>query len=654
MEIKPGSLLSAINSPEDLKKISREDLHKVCDELRQYIIDVVSVHGGHFGASLGVVELSTALHYVYNTPYDQLVWDVGHQAYGHKILTGRRDIFPTNRKYNGLSGFPKRSESEYDTFGVGHSSTSISAALGMAMAAKFKGEKRKSIAVIGDGAMTAGLAFEAMNHAGVADADVLIVLNDNCMSIDPNVGALKEYLTDITTSQTYNKVKDEVWNLLGKLPVGKTFSRSMAHKLTEGIKGMVSSKANLFEALKLRYFGPIDGHNITKLVDTLEDLKKIPGPKILHIITTKGKGYDLAEKDQTLWHAPGLFDKVTGALQKKTYDVPQPMKYQDVFGYTIIELAEKNKKIFGITPAMPSGSSLKYMMAQMPDRAFDVGIAEQHAVTVSAGMATQGMKVFCNIYSSFMQRAYDMVVHDVAIQKLPVIFCLDRAGLVGEDGPTHHGCYDIAYMRCIPNMVVYAPMNERELRNMMYTAQLDSMNLPISIRYPRGEGVMPDLQKDTMAEKYPFEEIIIGKGRRLSAGSSGKDGEGIALLSFGHPGNFAAAAIRDVKVDGINPAHYDMRFAKPLDEAILHEVFAKFNKIITVEDGSVQGGFGSAVLEFMNEHNYKATVKILGIPDRLVEHGTPKQLYDEIGIDANGIAEVLREMSKISVAELVK
>jgi 1-deoxy-D-xylulose-5-phosphate synthase len=648
MEIKPGVLLSKIDSPNDLKKLSKDELLQVCSELRQYIVDVVSVHGGHFAASLGVVELSVALHYIYDTPYDQLVWDVGHQAYGHKILTGRRDSFATNRKYNGLSGFPKRSESEYDTFGVGHSSTSISAALGMAMAAKYKGENRKSVAVIGDGAMTAGLAFEAMNHAGVADADMLIILNDNCMSIDPNVGALKEYLTDITTSQTYNKVKDDVWNLLGKLPVGKTFSRKMAHKLTEGVKGMVSSQSNLFEALKLRYFGPIDGHNITKLVDTLKDLKNIPGPKILHIVTVKGKGYDLAEKDQTLWHAPGLFDKVTGQIQKKAYDVPQPMKYQDVFGYTMIELAEKNEKIFGITPAMPSGSSLKYMMEKMPHRAFDVGIAEQHAVTVSAGMATQGMKVFCNIYSSFMQRAYDMVVHDVAIQKLPVIFCLDRAGLVGEDGPTHHGCYDIAYLRCIPNMVVCAPMNEKELRNIMFTAQLDSMNLPIAIRYPRGEGALPDLQKDTMAQKYPFEEIIIGTGRKL------KDGKDIAILSFGHPGNFAASAIRDVRAEGINAAHYDMRFAKPIDADMLHEVFAQYDKIITVEDGSIQGGFGSAVLEFMNENNYKATVKILGIPDRLVEHGTPKQLYDEIGIDANGIADTLREMSKISVEELVK
>jgi 1-deoxy-D-xylulose-5-phosphate synthase len=638
MEIKAGPLLSKINNPADLKKLSKEQMHQVCDELRQYIIDVVSVHGGHFGASLGVVELSVALHYVYNTPYDQLVWDVGHQAYGHKILTGRRDVFPTNRKYNGLSGFPKRSESEYDTFGVGHSSTSISAALGMAMAAKYKGEKdRKAIAVIGDGSMTAGLAFEAMNHAGVADSDVLIILNDNCMSIDPNVGALKEYLTDISTSPTYNKLKDEVWNALGKLPAGKNLSRKVAHKIVEAVKGAVTSKANLFEALQLRYFGPIDGHNISKLIDTLQDLKNIPGPKILHILTVKGKGYELAEKDQTKWHAPGLFDKVTGEIHKKIFETPQPPKYQDVFGYTIIELAEMNDKIMGITPAMPSGSSLKYMMEKMPHRAFDVGICEQHAVTVSAGLATQGMRVFCNIYSSFMQRAYDMVVHDVAIQKLPVVFCLDRAGLVGEDGPTHHGCYDIAYMRCIPNMVVSAPMNEKELRNLMYTAQLESNSYPFVIRYPRGEGMMPEW-------KTPFEAIEIGKGRKL------KDGEQVAILSFGHPGNFAAAAIRDVKVEGINPAHYDMRFAKPLDEELLHEVFAKFDKIITIEDGTVQGGFGSAILEFMSEHGYKADVKIMGIPDRLVEHGTPKQLYAEIGLDANGIALALREILKDKVS----
>jgi len=635
MEILPGNLLKMIDNPADLKKLSKDQMQTVANELRQYIVDVVSVYGGHFGASLGVVELSVALHYVFNTPYDQLVWDVGHQAYGHKILTGRRDNFPTNRKYNGLSGFPKRSESEYDTFGVGHSSTSISAALGMAMASHYKGEKdRQHIAVIGDGALTAGLAFEAMNHAGIEKSNVLIILNDNNMSIDPNVGALKEYLTDITTSHTYNELRDNVWKALGKLPIGKNYSREMASKVEASLKGLVSKSSNLFEALQLRYFGPIDGHNVTKLIDTFNDLKDIPGPKILHIKTVKGKGYALAEKDQTKWHAPGLFDKVTGEILKKTFDAPQPPKYQDVFGHTIIELAEKNPKIMGVTPAMPSGCSLKFMMDKMPDRAFDVGICEQHAVTLSAGMATQGLRVFCNIYSSFMQRAYDMVIHDVAIQKLPVIFCLDRAGLVGEDGPTHHGCYDIAFMRCIPNIVVSAPMNESELRDLMYTAQLETNEYPFVIRYPRGEGVLVDW-------KTPMKEIQIGKGRKL------KDGDEIAILTFGHPGNFAASAIRDVKSEGINPAHYDMRFAKPIDEEMLHEVFAKYKKIITVEDGTVVGGFGSAILEFMNAFGYKADVKIMGIPDRLVEHGTPKQLYDEIGLDANGIATEIRKMAFI-------
>jgi len=634
MMIVPGSLLKNINAPADLKKINKDDLYKVCDELRQYIIDVVSVHGGHFAASLGVVELTVALHYVYNTPYDQLVWDVGHQAYGHKILTGRRDNFITNRKYGGLSGFPKRSESEFDTFGVGHSSTSISAALGMAIAAKYKGENnRKSVAVIGDGSMTAGMAFEAMNHAGVADSDVLIILNDNCMSIDPNVGALKEYLTDIATSHTYNKLKTDIWKILGKLPIGTNFTREVASKLEHSIKGFINRRSNLFESMNIRYFGPIDGHNISKLVDTLNDLKDISGPKLLHIITTKGKGYALAEKDQTKWHAPGLFDKVTGEIFKKTYDTPQPPKYQDVFGKTIIELAKNNKNIFGVTPAMPSGSSLKYMMEEMPDRAIDVGICEQHAVTVSAGMATQGLRVFCNIYSSFMQRAYDQVVHDVAIQKLPVIFCLDRAGLVGDDGPTHHGVYDIAYMRCIPNMIVSAPMNEAELRNLMFTAQLESNKLPFVIRYPRGEGVMPEWQTE-------MKEIEIGKGRKI------RDGKDIAILSFGHPGNFAAAAIRDLKNDGINPAHYDLRFAKPLDEAMLHEVFQQFKKVITVEDGTVVGGVGSAVLEFMNTHQYKSEVRILGIPDRIVEHGTLKELHKECHYDAQAIADCARDMMK--------
>ncbi|MCK7559027.1 1-deoxy-D-xylulose-5-phosphate synthase [Chitinophaga sedimenti] len=637
MDITAGQLLSQIEYPSDLRKLSREQLHQVCDELRQFIIDQVSVHGGHFAASLGVVELTVALHYVFNTPYDQLVWDVGHQAYGHKILTGRKSVFHTNRKYGGISGFPKRSESDYDTFGVGHSSTSISAALGMAMASKYKGEHdRQHIAVIGDGSMTAGMAFEALNHAGVANANVLIILNDNCMSIDPNVGALKEYLTDITTSHTYNKLRDDVWNMLGKLPVGKKFTRDMASKFEASIKGLVSKSSNLFESLNMRYFGPIDGHNISKLADTLQDLKDIPGPKLLHVVTTKGKGYSLAEKDQTKWHAPGLFDKITGEIFKKIPEGPQPPKYRDVFGLTMIELAEQNDKVMGITPAMPSGSSLKFMMEKMPDRAFDVGICEQHAVTLSAGLATQGMRVFCNIYSSFMQRAYDQVVHDVAIQNLPVVLCLDRAGLVGEDGATHHGAYDIGFMRCIPNLVICSPMNEEELRNMMYTAQLPEQESPVVIRYPRGEGVMPDWRK-------PFTRMQFGKGRKI------RDGRDVAILSFGHPGNFVTEACRQLMNDGLEPAHYDIRFVKPLDKELLHEVFSRFDKVITVEDGAVRGGFGSAILEFMSEYNYKADVKILGIPDHLVEHGKPAELHRECGYDAAGIASAVREMMSSQV-----
>ena len=635
-EIAAGALLNQINTPADLKKLDKTQLQQVCNELRQFIIDCVSVHGGHFGASLGVIELTVALHYVLNTPDDQLVWDVGHQAYGHKILTGRRKVFHTNRKYGGLSGFPKRSESEYDTFGVGHSSTSISAALGMAIASKLKGETdRQHVAVIGDGAMTAGLPFEALNHAGVSNSNLLVILNDNNMSIDPNVGALKEYLTDISTSHTWNKFRDDVWKLLGKLPYGD-LQRDIASKVEAGLKGMISKSSNLFEALGLRYFGPIDGHNVLKLVEILDDMKDIPGPKLLHIKTVKGKGYDLAEKDQTLWHAPGTFDKITGKINKKLITIPEPPKYQDVFGLTIIELAEKNPKIMGITPAMPSGCSLKYMMELMPDRALDVGIAEQHAVTLSAGLATQGMTVFCNIYSSFMQRAYDMVVHDVAIQKLPVIFCLDRAGLVGDDGPTHHGAYDIPYMRCIPNVVVSAPMNEAELRNLMYTAQLDENKNPFVIRYPRGQGVMPEW-------RTPMEKIAIGKGRII------KEGEDIAILTIGHPGNFAVEACRALTTEGINAAHYDMRFAKPLDEALLHEIASKFAKVITVEDGTVVGGFGSAVLEFMAAHNYNPDMKILGIPERIVEHGKPEELHRECGYDAKAIVEAVRACLPTSV-----
>ena len=632
-EIAAGPLLSNIETPDDLRKLNKMQLQQVCDELRQFIVDCVSVHGGHFGASLGVVELTVALHYIYNTPDDQLVWDVGHQAYGHKILTGRRKVFHTNRKYGGLSGFPKRSESEYDSFGVGHSSTSISAALGMAIASKYKKEDyRRHIAVIGDGAMTAGLPFEALNHAGVSGANLLVILNDNNMSIDPNVGALKEYLTDITTSHTYNRFRDDVWKMLGMLP-SKDFQK-LASKIEAGLKGVLSKSSNLFEALGFRYFGPVDGHNILKLTETLKSLKDIPGPKLLHVKTVKGKRFGLAEKDQPLWHAPGTFDKITGKINKKVPTGPEPPKYQDVFGHTMVELAEQNPLIMGITPAMPSGSSLKIMMDVMPDRALDVGIAEQHAVTLSAGLATQGLRVFCNIYSSFMQRAYDMVIHDVAIQKLPVVFCLDRAGLVGDDGPTHHGAYDIAFMRCVPNLIVSAPMNEAELRNLMYTAQLPENQSPFVIRYPRGQGVMPQW-------KTPMEKIEVGTGRRIC------DGQDVAILTIGHPGNFAVAACKELAKDELFPAHYDMRFVKPIDEEMLHEVAQRYHKIVTVEDGTVVGGFGSAVLEFMAAHGYTPEVKILGIPDRIVEHGKPEELHHECCYDAIAIAQAVREFAII-------
>ena len=635
MLITPGNLLATINTPDDLRKLDKSLLPQVADELRQFIIDDVSVYGGHFGASLGVVELTVALHYVFNTPDDQLVWDVGHQAYGHKILTGRRDRFHTNRFYNGLSGFPKRKESEYDSFGVGHSSTSISAALGMAIASQLRGNTtRNHIAVIGDGALTAGEAFEGMNHAGATDSNLLIVLNDNCMSIDPNVGALREYLTDITTSQTYNRVKDEVWNLLGKMnKLGKT-AQELVSQVQSGVKSSLLEQSNLFESLNLRYFGPIDGHDIDHLVSVLDDLKNIPGPKLLHVLTVKGKGYALAEKDQTKWHAPGLFDKVTGVIQKKVYDTPQPPKYQDVFGHTLVELAEKNSRIVGVTPAMPSGSSMNIMMKAMPTRAFDVGIAEQHAVTFSAGMATQGEVVFCNIYSTFMQRAYDQVIHDVCIQELPVIFCLDRAGFAGADGPTHHGAYDLAYMRCIPNMIVAAPMNEQELRNMMFTAQSDEVQQgkrAFTIRYPRGEGVMPNW-------KTPLEKQVIGKGRMIS------DGENVAILTIGHMGNYAVDATRMLAKEGIRPAHFDMRYVKPLDETLLHQIFSRFDRVLTVEDGCIMGGFGSAVLEFMANHGYTARVKRLGIPDAVIEHGEQIQLHHECGFDPPGIADAVREL----------
>jgi len=632
-------LLDNITFPADLRILDESQLTQVSNELREFIIDIVSQKGGHFGASLGVVELTVALHYVFNTPKDQLVWDVGHQAYGHKILTGRKEVFHTNRKYKGISGFPKRKESEYDTFGVGHSSTSISASLGMAVANKIlKKEDIQHISVIGDGAMTAGLAFEAMNHAGGEQPNMLVILNDNCMSIDPNVGALKEYLTDITTSHTYNKVKDEVWHLLGKISKFGPNAREIVQKIEHGIKSTLLKQSNLFEALQFRYFGPIDGHDVNHLVKVLKDLKDIPGPKILHCLTMKGKGYKYSEEGSpTTWHAPGIFNKETGEIIKVTPKSPQPPKYQDVFGHSIIELAEKNEKITGITPAMPTGSSLKLMMEAMPDRAFDVGIAEQHAVTFSAGLATQGLVPYCNIYSSFMQRAYDQVIHDVALQNLHVIFCLDRAGFAGADGPTHHGAYDLSFMRCIPNMIVSSPLNESELRNLMYTAQLEKNAAPWVIRYPRGEGVMPEW-------KTPFKEIKIGTGKKI------KNGEDVAILSIGPIGNYALKASEEMAFEGVSAAVYDMRFVKPLDETLLHEVFGKFTKVVTIEDNAIQGGLGSAIVEFMVDHGYHAEVKRLGIEDKIFEHGSQDQLFAESGFDVVGIKKACNDLigNKIS------
>lgn len=572
-EYRAGEILRTIDSPDDLKKLSTNHLPQLATELRQYIIDIISEIGNsHFSASLGVVELSVALHYVYNTPEDQLIWDVGHQAYGHKILTGRRDVFHTNRQKGGLSGFPKLTESTYDAFGVGHSSTSISAALGMAIANHKKGIDKHHIAVIGDGALTAGMAFEALNHAGsVEDCQLLVILNDNSVSIDPSVGALKNSQPNIE---------------------------------------------QYFKSLNFDYHGPIDGHDTEHLVARLRQLKQQKGPKVLHILTKKGKGYEPAEKGNAQqWHSPGIFNKETGEIVKVVSKNPEPPKFQEVFGHTIVELAEKNEKIMGITPAMPTGSSLNIMMNAMPDRAFDVGIAEQHAVTFSAGLATQGMIPFCNIYSTFMQRAYDQVIHDVALQKLNVVFCLDRGGLVGADGATHHGAFDLAYMRCVPNMTIAAPMNEKELRNLMFTAQLPNQG-PFTIRYPRGKGVMTNW-------KTPFEEIQIGKGRMLN------EGEDLAFLTIGAIGNYTQKALRQLEQKGISAAHYDLRFAKPLDEELLHQVFGKFDKIITVEDGCLIGGVGSAVLEFMSHHDYHAKVVRLGIPDQFVDHGTQEELYQE-------------------------
>ncbi|MGY8979450.1 MAG: 1-deoxy-D-xylulose-5-phosphate synthase [Flavobacteriales bacterium] len=623
-----GKFLKKINSPSDLRKINLKDLSKLSEELRQFIIEIVSEKGGHFGASLGVVELTIALHYVFNTPKDQLVWDVGHQAYGHKILTGRKESFHTNRTYNGLSGFPKRSESVYDTFGVGHSSTSISAALGMSLGTNDSDQQH--IAVIGDGAMTAGLAFEGLNHAGVEDTNLIVILNDNCMSIDPAVGALKEYLTDISTSKTYNKARNKIWKILGKISKFGSSAQTVAKKIEGAVKSTILGESNYFESLNFRYFGPIDGHNTEHLVRVLKDLKEIPGPKILHCITKKGKGYEFAEKgDTTKWHAPGIFNKDTGEFAKIQKKVSPP-KYQDVFGDTIIELANNNIKIAAVTPAMLSGSSLNKMMKVFPKRTYDVGIAEQHAVTFSAGLATQGIIPFCNIYSTFLQRAYDQVIHDVAIQNLHVVFCLDRGGLVGADGATHHGVFDIAYLRCIPNLIVSAPMHEHNLRDIMYTAQKTNTG-PFAIRYPRGKGVKIDW-------KSTLKEVKIGKAEKINEGTE------VAILSIGHPGNFIVEAQEQFNKLSISVAHWNMIFIKPLDTEVLDNVFKKYDKVITIEDGCLQGGFGSAIIEYMSDNGYNSKVKRLGIKDNFVNHGSQDELYRDCGIDVQAVVEAVKEL----------
>ncbi len=623
-----SNLLEHIEFPHDIRKLGIEQLPQLCKELRDFIIDESSRNPGHFGASLGTVELTIALHYALNTPYDRIVWDVGHQAYGHKIVTGRKKLFHTNRKFGGISGFPNPQESEYDSFIAGHSSTSISAALGMAIAAQKNGDtQRQVVAVIGDGAMTGGMAFEALNHAGFTNANILVILNDNNMAIDANVGALNQYLMDITTSKAYNKLKDDVWNFLGKLSKFGPNTQALAQKIENGIKSIILKESNLFESLKFRYFGPIDGHDVFHLVRTIQDLKEIKGPKLLHIITQKGKGFKPAEEAQTQWHAPRKFDKDTGIM----VDVPDtalaPPKYQDVFGETLLELAQNDSRIVGVTPAMGSGCSMNILMQAMPDRAFDVGIAEQHAVTLSAGMAIDGLIPFCNIYSSFMQRAYDQVIHDVALQRLPVIFCLDRGGLVGADGATHHGVFDIAFMRSIPGIIVSSPLNEVDLRNLMFTAYKSGK--PFVIRYPRGNGVIQDW-------KQPMQVYEIGKSEKI------REGNTIAILSFGPLGNVAKQAADTVSQTlGKEVAVYNMRFAKPLDVDCIKKVCKSYSVIITIEDGVIQGGFGSAVLEQCSLYEYTGKVIRLGIPDSFIPHGTQEELYAYCKLDAAGIEQLL-------------
>ncbi len=627
--------LNSINSPDDLKKMDKEELPVVCQELRDFIIDEVAKNPGHLGSSLGVVELTVALHYVFNTPYDRLVWDVGHQAYGHKILTGRRDVFHTNRQMGGISGFPKIEESEYDAFGVGHASTSISAALGMAVAARMKGEDRKVVAVIGDGAMTGGLAFEGLNNTSMDENDLLIILNDNQMAIDPISGGFTQYLVDITTSRAYNKIRYKAYNLFRKAKLVDEEKKNRLIRFNNSLKTVFTQKEhNIFEGLNIRYFGPVDGHDVNNLVRILSEIKNFKGPKVLHLITTKGKGYEPAEKSATLWHAPGKFDPETGERLVCNHNNTEPPLFQDVFGKTLLELAKQNEKIVGITPAMPSGCSMLIMQRRFPARVFDVGIAEGHAVTFSAGLAKEGMVPFCNIYSSFMQRAYDNLIHDVALQKLPVILCIDRAGIVGSDGATHQGQFDLAYMRCIPNLTIAAPRNEMELRNLMYTAQLPGKG-PFVIRYPRGKGFNINWHNE-------WQEQPLGVGECL------KEGQDMAVVTIGTMAAPAETAINRVEIEtGLSIAHYDARFLKPLDEVLLHQIGKKFKKIITIEDGTTEGGFGSAVLEFMADNDYKAEIIRMGIPDSFIEHGTPDELYASIGLSTEGIEKKIYEMIRV-------
>lgn len=618
--------LDRIDSPDDLKKLSGSDLRQYCDELRQYIIEQCSSNPGHLASSLGAVELAVALHYVFNTPDDKIVWDVGHQTYAHKIITGRREAFRTNRKLGGISGFPRMSESPYDAFGGGHASVSISAAFGMAKAAELKGEQRQVVAVIGDGSMTGGLAFEGLNNAGASkQTNLLVILNDNNMAIDQATGALKNYLVKISTSRRYNAIKRRLWRILSHTPAVLRFCQKAGNAVKQGLL----KNSNLFESLNFRYFGPIDGHNLPELVRVLAALRRIEGPKLLHVMTVKGKGYKPAECNKPVWHAPGKFNPETG---ERIVSKTEVARYQDVFGQTLLELARADERIVGITPAMPSGSSMNILMKEMPERCFDVGIAEGHAVTFSAGLAAAGMVPFCNIYSSFMQRAYDNVIHDVAIQRLPVVMCLDRGGLVGEDGATHHGAFDLAYFGTVPNLTVAAPMNELELRNMMFTAL--EAGRPFAIRYPRGNGAGVAWRDE------PFAAMEIGRGRCL------KEGERIAVLTIGTVGNFASEAIARMEADGIRVAHYDLRFAKPLDQELLHEVGRKFRCVVTVEDGALRGGVGEAVVAFFCEHGYLPKVVSLGIPDRFVEHGTPAQLYAQYGYDAEGIYRTLKSLQE--------